>query len=36
MDYLSPKDKPHFLGFIFKRLVIVEVTLFHKTKHQEN
>ncbi len=30
MDYLSPQDKPHFLGFIFKRLVMVEVTLFHK------
>jgi hypothetical protein len=32
MDYLSPQDKPHFLGFVFKRLVMVEVTLFHK-KH---
>jgi hypothetical protein len=30
MDYLSPQDKPHFLGFIFKRLVMVEITLFHK------
>jgi hypothetical protein len=30
MDYLSPQDKPHFLGFIFKRLEMVEVTLFHK------
>ena len=30
MDYLSPPDKPHFLGFIFKRLVMVEVTLLHK------
>jgi hypothetical protein len=37
MDYLSPQDKPHFLGFIFKRLVMVKVTLFHKKKtHQEN
>jgi hypothetical protein len=26
MDYLSPQDKPHFLGFIFKRLEMVEVT----------
>ena len=33
MDYLLPQDKPHFLGFIFKRLVMVEVTLFHKKKH---
>ena len=30
MDYLSPQDKPHFLGFIFKRLVMIKVTLFHK------
>ena len=36
MDYLSPQDKPHFLGFIFKRLVMVKVTLFHKknTHHE--
>jgi hypothetical protein len=32
MDYFSPQGKPHFLGFILKRLVMVEVTLFHK-KH---
>jgi hypothetical protein len=30
MDYLSPQDKPHFLGFIFKRLEMVEVTYFIK------
>jgi hypothetical protein len=37
MVYLSPQDKPHFSGFIFKRLVMVKVTLFHKKKtHQEN
>jgi hypothetical protein len=33
MDYLSPQDKPHFLGFIFKRLVMAKVTLFDKKKY---
>jgi hypothetical protein len=33
MVYLSPQYKPHFSGFILKRLVMVEVTLFHKKKH---
>ena len=36
MDYLSSQYKPHFLGFIFKRLVIVEVTLFHKKQIMKN
>ena len=36
MDYLSPQDKPHFLGFIFKRLVMIKVTLFHKKIHIMN
>jgi hypothetical protein len=36
MDYLSSQYKPHFLGFIFKRLVMAEVTLFHKKEHIKN
>jgi hypothetical protein len=36
MDYLSPQDKPHFLGFIFKRLVMAKVTLFHEKIHIMN
>ena len=36
MDYLSPQDNTHFLVFIFKRLVMVEVNLFHKKQIMKN